>query len=224
MYVDETNEERAERALTIARRLAERHPDARIALHYEDPLQLLVATILSAQCTDERVNMVTPDLFARFRTASDYAEAPLDELEEMIHSTGFFRQKSKAIQGACRVIVAEHGGEVPRDMEALTALPGIGRKTANVIRGGAWGEPGITVDTHVKRLARRLGLTGAADPVKIEYALNDLLPEELWFAFSSAMIFHGRRVCSARRPACSECNLTDLCRYYHEEYDGKPVP
>jgi endonuclease-3 len=216
-FSGEEKSERADRAREIARRLGERHPDAKVALHHSDPLQLMVATILSSQCTDERVNQVTPALFERFPTAEDYASADTAELEEMIHSTGFFRQKARAIQGACGAIVERFGGEVPPEMEDLTSLPGIGRKTANVIRGGAWGIPGITVDTHVKRLSGRLGLTDHADPVKIEFDLNELLPEEVWFEFSSAMIFHGRRVCSARKPDCSNCTLTDLCRYYLEK-------
>jgi len=141
----------------------------------------------------------------------------LSELETMIHSTGFFRQKARSIQEAARAIVEQHGGEVPEEMNALTGLPGIGRKTANVIRGGAWGHPGITVDTHVKRLSGRMGLTDHADPVKIEYDLNALLPEERWFDFSSRMIFHGRRVCDARNPDCGACTVSDLCRYYLEE-------
>ena len=215
-FSGEKKTEKADRAREIARRLGERHPDAKVALHYRDPLQLMVATILSAQCTDERVNQVTPALFARFRTAEDYASADTGELEEMIHSTGFFRQKARAIQEASAAIIERYGGEVPPEMEALTSLPGIGRKTANVIRGGAWGMPGITVDTHVKRLSGRLGLSDHTDPVKIEYDLNELLPEELWFEFSSALIFHGRRVCNARKPDCAGCTLTDLCRYYQE--------
>jgi len=174
----------------------------------------MVATILSAQCTDERVNQVTPALFARYPDARAYAEADPAELEAMIHSTGFFRQKARAIREACRVIVTEHGGQVPEAMEALTALPGVGRKTANVIRGGAWGHPGITVDTHVKRLSQRIGLTDQTDPVKIEYELNELIPESDWFDFSSRMIFHGRRVCAARKPRCADCPLTELCRYF----------
>jgi endonuclease-3 len=213
-FAGETREERAGRAREIDRRLRALHGDARVALNFEGPLQLMVATILSAQCTDERVNQVTPALFARYSDARAYAEADRAELEAMIHSTGFFRQKARAIQEACRVIVTEHGGEVPEAMKALTALPGIGRKTANVIRGGAWGHPGITVDTHVKRLSQRLGLTDQTDPVKIEYELNELIPESDWFDFSSRMIFHGRRVCAARKPRCADCPLTELCRYF----------
>jgi len=219
-FAGETTEERRERAREIARRLAERHQDAGVALHHRSPLELMVSTILSAQCTDERVNMVTPALFERYPTAGDYADADTEELEEAIRPTGFFRQKAKSIQGACRVIDEEFGGEVPRDMDVLTSLPGVGRKTANCIRGGAWGIPGITVDTHVKRLSRRLGLTDQTDPVKIEFDLNELLPEDIWYDFSNTMIFHGRRVCDARKPDCPDCTLTDLCRYYHEEYDG----
>ncbi len=196
---------RASRVLKIMDRLDERHPDAGVALEYRDPLQLLVATILSAQCTDERVNQVTPVLFERFPDAGAYAAAGVEEIEEIIHSTGFFRQKAKSIKGSAAVIMERFAGEVPQEMADLTSLPGIGRKTANVIRGGAWGFPGITVDTHVKRLSGRLGITDHTDPVKIEYDLNDLLPEERWFRFSSALIFHGRRVCGARKPDCADC-------------------
>lgn len=216
-FSDESALQTSERAQEIAARLFEMHPDAKVALEFTDPLQLLVATILSAQCTDERVNMVTPVLFERFPDAEALAGADREEIEQIIHSTGFYRQKARSIQSACQDIVEEHGGEVPEQMDALTDLRGVGRKTANVVRGGAWGHPGITVDTHVKRLSRRLGLTDHTDPVKIEYELNELLPEPIWFDFSSAMIFHGRRVCSARRPRCEECPLTELCRYYREE-------
>jgi endonuclease-3 len=220
-FAGETAQERAKRARAIDRRLRSLHGDARVALDFEGPLQLLVATILSAQCTDERVNQVTPALFARFPDARAYAGADPAELERMIHSTGFFRQKARSIQTACREIVERHGGEVPEGMAELTALPGVGRKTANVIRGGAWGHPGITVDTHVRRLSRRLGLTDQQDPEKIERELNTLLPKKDWFDFSSRLIFHGRRVCNARRPACGACPLTDLCRYYLEEHNGR---
>ena len=216
-FSDETAQQTSERAQEIAARLFELHPDAKVALEFVDPLQLLVATILSAQCTDERVNMVTPVLFERFPDAEALAEADPEEIEEIIHSTGFYRQKTKSIQSACQDIVEEHGGKVPKEMDALTDLRGVGRKTANVVRGGAWGMPGITVDTHVKRLSRRMGLTDEKDPVKIEYDLNELLPEAIWFDFSSAMIFHGRRVCSARKPDCGRCPVTGLCRYYLDE-------
>ncbi len=219
-FAGEDIQARAGRALEIADRLDERHPDAGVALEYRDPLQLMVATILSAQCTDERVNQVTPVLFGRFPDAGTLAAAELEEIEEIIHSTGFFHQKAKSIKGSCVMIMERFAGEVPRELEDLTSLPGIGRKTANVVRGGAWGYPGITVDTHVKRLSGRLGLTDHTDPVKIEYDLNDLLPEERWFSFSSALIFHGRRVCNARKPDCGNCTLTDLCRHFIEESDG----
>ncbi|MFO7767375.1 MAG: endonuclease III [bacterium] len=216
-FSDETTQQRSERAREIAARLFDLHPDARVALEFSDPLQLLVAAILSAQCTDERVNRVTPVLFERLPDARALAGADREEIEEIIHSTGFYRQKAQSIQSACRDIVEEHGGEVPRDMDALIALRGVGRKTANVVRGGAWGHPGITVDTHVKRLSRRTGLTDEADPVKIERDLGELLPEVIWFDFSSAVIFHGRRVCSARKPDCARCPIIDLCRFYREE-------
>lgn len=218
-FEEETGKEKAKRAEETLKRLVECHPDAKVALQHRDPLQLMVATILSAQCTDERVNRVTPELFNRFPTAEAYAVADLGELEEMIHSTGFYHQKARAIKESCKILVEKYRGEVPSEMKALTGLPGIGRKTANVIRGGAWGIPGITVDTHVKRLSRRIGLTSHTDPVKIESDLNALLPEESWFEFSSAMIFHGRRVCNARKPDCQNCKLTDLCRYYAEEFN-----
>ena len=220
-FTGEKPEERRKRTLEIARRLNERHPGATVVLSHKSPLELMISTILSAQCTDVRVNTVTPQLFRRYREAHDYAGADIEELEELIRPTGFFHQKAKSIQGACTVIANEHGGEVPREMDDLTSLPGIGRKTANCIRGGAWGIPGITVDTHVKRLSLRLGLTDNTDPVKIEYDLNDLLPEEIWYDFSNVLIFHGRQVCKARKPDCRNCVLTDLCRYYIEENNGK---
>jgi endonuclease-3 len=212
---------RYERARQIAKRLFAEYPGATVELEYRDPLQLLVATILSAQCTDERVNMVTPPLFEKYPDAGALAGSDREDLERMIHSTGFFRQKARSIQEACRVIVEEHSGEVPRDMDALTSLPGVGRKTANVVRGGAWGMPGVTVDTHVKRLSRRMGITSESDPVKIEYDINEMLPEEWWFDFSSVMIRHGRRVCFARKPDCPACVVRDKCRFYLEEVDGQ---
>lgn len=220
-FAGEKLEERGKRALKIARRLSERHPDATVALNHRSPLELMVSTILSAQCTDVKVNTVTPALFKKYRVARDYAEADIEELEELIRPTGFFHQKARSIQGACTVIANEHDGAVPREMDALTSLSGVGRKTANCIRGGAWGIPGITVDTHVKRLSLRLGLTDNTDPVKIEYDLNDLLPEKIWYDFSNTLIFHGRQVCKARKPDCRNCMLTDFCRHYIEENNGK---
>jgi len=191
--------------------LAKLYPDAKCALQYENPLQLLIATILSAQCTDVRVNLVTPALFARYRTAKDYATAQSRELETAIQSTGFFRNKTKSIIACCKKIVEEHGGEVPGTMEALVQLPGVGRKTANVILGNAFETPGITVDTHVARLSKRLGLTKETDPVKIERDLMELIPKPQWTMFSHRMIFHGRQVCFARKPNCAECLLNKVC-------------
>jgi endonuclease-3 len=199
------------RIAAILNILEDAYPDARTALHHENPLQLLVATILSAQCTDERVNMVTPALFARFPDAASLAGADRVELEALIRSTGFYRNKAKAIQTCCADIVAQHGGEVPRTLEALTALHGVGRKTANVVLGSAFGIPGIVVDTHVHRLARRLGLTRESDPVKIEFALMPIIPRDRWSLFSHWLILHGRRVCVARKPRCSTCPLAPHC-------------
>jgi endonuclease-3 len=186
--------------------LLERHyPDARCSLDFTTPLELLVATILSAQCTDERVNKVTPALFAKYRTAAAYAAAAPAALEEEIRSTGFYHNKAKSIRGAAAAIVERHGGEVPRTLEELTALPGVGRKTANVILGNAFGIPGVVVDTHVGRVAARLGLTRATDPVKAEFDLMALVPRELWTVFSHRMIAHGRAVCRAPQPRCADC-------------------
>lgn len=192
--------------------LEEKYPDASIALHFENPLQLLVATVLSAQCTDVRVNQVTPYLFARYRTASDYARADLEALAEEIRPTGFFRNKARNIAGAAREIAARFGGKVPATMEDLVSLPGVGRKTANVILGNAFGIPGIVVDTHVGRVSRRLGLTAETDPVKIEFDLMGLFPRKRWTLLSHRMIAHGRRLCKAPRPLCLECFFDDsLC-------------
>ncbi len=199
------------RARRIVRRLARDYPDAHCALCYETPLQLLVATILSAQCTDARVNRVTPALFARYPDAAAFAAARPRELEELIHSTGFFRNKARNIIACCRQLVEEHGGRVPATMEELAALPGVGRKTANVILGNAFGVPGIPVDTHVARLSGRLGLSEATDPVKIERDLMRLIPRQEWTMFGHRMIFHGRQVCHARRPRCEQCTLAPVC-------------
>ena len=187
------------------------YPDAATPLVHADALQLLVATILSAQCTDARVNLVTPALFERFPDAAALAAADRTELEGLIRSTGFYRNKAKAIQNCCSALVARHGGQVPRSMEELTALPGVGRKTANVVLGSAFGIPGIVVDTHVQRLAQRLGLTKEQDPVRIELALQPQVPPGKWSAFSLWLIFHGRRVCVARKPRCSICPLLPHC-------------
>jgi endonuclease-3 len=196
----------------IINRLRAAHPDAHCELDYETPIQLLVATILSAQCTDKRVNEVTPLLFARYPTATDFAAADRTELEKAIHSTGFFRQKARFIQESAQAIVHEHGGQIPDNMTDLLKLTGVARKTANVVLGEIYGiADGITVDTHVKRLAQRLGLTGAADPQKVERELMAIIPPESWIEISHLLIFHGRRVCDARRPDCQHCNLNDIC-------------
>jgi len=193
-------------------RLRDEYPDARCALDHGDPLELVVATILSAQCTDARVNQVTPELFRRFPRASDYAQASLEELESLIQSTGFFRNKARSLQGLGAALVERHGGAVPRTMEELVKLPGVGRKTANVVLGNAFGiDEGIVVDTHVGRLARRLGLTREEDPVKVERDLTKLFPQADWTLLAHLLIAHGRAVCKAPRPRCGECVLADLC-------------
>jgi endonuclease-3 len=202
----------AAHALALHGRLGALYPDAHCELDFETPLQLLVATILSAQCTDKRVNMVTPALFAAYPTAQALADAPIEHLEELVKTTGFFRMKAKNIQGMARALVERHGGEVPTDMEALVRLPGVGRKTANVVLGNAFNvNHGVVVDTHVGRLAIRLGLTRETDPVKVEEALMPLFPRESWTMLSHLLIFHGRRVCDARKPRCGECTLADVC-------------
>jgi endonuclease III len=198
-------------ARRIRRALEKLYPDAHCALNHRTPLELLVATILSAQCTDRRVNLVTPALFARYPDARAFANANQQELERMIQSTGFFRNKARNIILCCQKIVEEHGGEVPRTMEDLVPLPGIGRKTANVILGNAFDTPGIPVDTHVGRLSRRMGLTVHDDPVKIEADLMVLLPKKHWTMFAHQMIFHGRQVCHARKPLCKTCTLASFC-------------
>ncbi len=201
-----------ERAAQLVERLPRIYPDAHCELDFTNPLELLVATILSAQCTDVRVNLVTKVLFQRLRVAADYAGVPLAELEEMVRTTGFFRNKAKNIQEACRALLARHSGEVPRDMAALHALPGVGRKTANVVLGNAFGiNEGVVVDTHVGRLSARLGLTKQTDPVKIEAELMKLIPRESWTLFSHWLIFHGRRRCKAQNPDCAGCELRDSC-------------
>lgn len=207
-----TKTEAKQHAGKVVRRLAEHYPDAQCALKFHTPVQLLVATILSAQCTDERVNMVTSELFGKYRSAADYARVSQEELEQDIKSTGFFRNKAKAIRECCRRLVEEHSGQVPADMEVLVGLPGIGRKTANVILGTAFGiASGIVVDTHVARVSRRLGLTRNKDPLRIERDLTALVPRAQWIAFSHRVIHHGRRICSARKPRCNACPLQDLC-------------
>ncbi len=196
----------------LIRRLRAAHPDAHCELNYQTPMQLLVATILSAQCTDVRVNQVTPALFARYPTAADFAAADRSELEEMIHSTGFYRQKARYIQESAHTILHTYGGEIPDEMNDLTRLPGVARKTANVVLGEVYGKAeGITVDTHVKRVSGRLGLTAASNPVKVEQDLMKIIPKENWIEISHLLVFHGRRVCFARRPDCEHCTLNDIC-------------
>ena len=199
------------RARRVNRTLAERYPDARCELDFRTPLELLVATVLSAQTTDVRVNLVTPALFARYPDAWAYAGADRAELEEMIRSTGFFRAKSEALMGLGRALVERFDGQVPGRLEDLVTLPGVGRKTANVVLGNAFGVPGITVDTHVGRLARRLGWTTEEDPVKVEHAIGALVERREWTMLSHRLIFHGRRTCFAKKPACGACPVARDC-------------
>ncbi len=203
----------SEIVIEIITRLQRTHPDAHCELNYETPHQLLVATILSAQCTDKRVNMVTPSLFAKYQTPANFAAADRAELEELIRSAGFYRQKARFIQESAHTIVHEHGGEVPQEMESLLKLTGVARKTANVVLGEIYGiADGITVDTHVQRVAHKLGLTSVSkDPIKAEKELMALIPQTQWIQISHLLVFHGRRICHARRPDCPNCPLNDLC-------------
>lgn len=210
--VPNTLEERRAQSRRVIRRLKADYPDAACALVHETPFQLLVATILSAQCTDARVNIVTKDLFSRYPGPRDLADLPLVKLEKLIQSTGFFRNKAKAIKGCAQAIVEQHGGEVPKDLETLVGLPGVGRKTANVVLGTAFGLPtGVVVDTHVGRLSRRLGLTTATDAVKVEQELMAVVPRKEWINFSHRLIHHGRQICQARRPKCPDCSMFKFC-------------
>ena len=208
----ESLQERQSRSRKVIEILQKAYPNAHCELNFSSALELLVATILSAQCTDKRVNIVTAELFKQFRRASDYAEAPLSEIEEIIKTTGFFRNKAKNIQACCRKLVELHGGEVPRTMEELTHLDGVGRKTANVVLGNAFNiNVGVVVDTHVGRLSLRLGLTKETNPEKVEQDLMKLVPREQWTLFSHWLIWHGRRRCSARKPDCAACEIRALC-------------
>ena len=204
------------RARRINRELALLYPDAHSELNFTSPLELLVATILSAQTTDKRVNLVTPVLFARYRTAADYAAADRAEMEKIIQSTGFFRAKTSSLIGLGQALCDRYGGEVPGRLADLVTLPGVGRKTANVVLGNAFGVPGITVDTHFSRLARRFGWTAQTDPDKIEQEVGALIPRSEWTMLSHRLIWHGRRVCHARRPACGACGIARLCPSYGE--------
>jgi endonuclease-3 len=204
------------RARRINRELALLYPDAHTELNFTSPLELLVATILSAQTTDKRVNLVTPVLFARYRTAADYAAADRAEMEKIIQSTGFFRAKTNSLIGLGQALCDRYGGEVPGKLADLVTLPGVGRKTANVVLGNAFGVPGLTVDTHFSRLARRFGWTTQTDPVKIEQEVGALIPRSEWTILSHRLIWHGRRVCHARRPACGACGVARLCPSYGE--------
>jgi endonuclease-3 len=203
----------AEKIGPILALLDRTYPDAHVTLDFTNPLEMLVATVLSAQCTDVRVNQVTPALFAKYRSAADYAQAPLGDLEEMIRSTGFFHNKAKSIKALSQELVEKYNGEVPASLDDLVKLPGIGRKTANVVLGNAFGIPGIFVDTHLGRVSQRLGLTKQKDPVKIEFDLMPLVPKEHWVKFSHQMIQHGRQICHSRSPKCDICPLLPYCDF-----------
>jgi len=205
-----------ERITKILMLLSQKHPDATIELNYSNPLELLIATILSAQCTDARVNQVTPELFKKYPRAEDYYRVPQKELEEDIRTTGFFHNKARSIRQCCQTLVERFNGRVPDTMVELTALPGVGRKTANIILGNAFGKPGLAVDTHVKRVSNRLGLTRQSNPDKIEVDLCQLISENMWTQATHLLIFHGRRTCHAKKPKCKECVLCELC-----DWEGK---
>ena len=198
-------------ARAIYRILSKTYPEVRCELDFKNPLQLLVAVVLSAQCTDKRVNAITPALFKKYKSAKDYAKAPLAEIEQFIYSAGFYHAKARHLQGLGRKIVEEFGGQVPATIGELTTLPGVGRKTANVVLGHAFGIPGITVDTHFGRLSRRFGWTTSLDPVKVEHEVGLLIPEKEWTNLSQRMIWHGRRICHSRKPACGACPVAKIC-------------
>ncbi len=208
----ESFQQRKRRALLIVKKLLKEYPSDRVALHHQNPFQLAVAVILSAQCTDARVNLVTPALFQRFPTPQSFAAAPIVEVEQLIRSTGFYHNKAKNIVGFATTLLERHNGIVPHTLRELVALPGVGRKTANVVLGAAFGKvEGVVVDTHVMRLSRLLGLTESDDPVKIERDLMPLIPQKKWFHFSHSLILHGRSVCPARRPKCNNCIVRTYC-------------
>jgi len=201
----------ADRVKKIWPLLRKTYPEAKVELNFTTPVELLIATILSAQCTDVRVNIVTKDLFKKYRGPQDWVDAKQEEIEEDIRTTGFFRNKAQNIKGACTKIVTEHKGQVPQTLEELVALPGVGRKTANVVLGNAFDIPGIVCDTHVIRLSRRLALSDNSDPVKLEFDLADIVPKKRWTLFSHLLVFHGRRTCKARKPNCPECSIAAHC-------------
>ena len=214
-----------ERIAAILERLAEAYPSAECALHHRNAWELMVATILSAQCTDARVNMVTPGLFKKFPTPTDFAHAPLVEIEEQIRSTGFYHNKAKSLHGAARKLIAEYSGKVPETMEELLTLPGVARKTANVVLGVAFHKAvGVVVDTHVLRLSRRLELTKATEPIQVEKELMEIIPQDHWIAFSHEMIHHGRQVCIARKPRCVDCTLEPLCYSSDKTWNSHDLP
>ncbi len=199
--------------------LQEIYPEPRLALEFQNPFQLLVAVILSAQCTDERVNRVTEKLFERVKTPEDILKIPQNELEEMIKPTGYYKQKAKNLKSCCEKLISEYGGKIPQDIEEFTKLPGVGRKTAAMVLGNAFGfNKGIAVDTHVKRVSQRLGITSSKTPEKIEKDLMEIIPTNLWTWFSNALILHGRHICKARKPECNRCKLTELCSYFNQDY------
>ncbi|MHC1736961.1 MAG: endonuclease III [Ignavibacteriaceae bacterium] len=209
--MDELADNVKERAQKILKLLKKEYPEVKIALDFKTPFQLLVATILSAQCTDARVNMVTKDLFKKYKSPEDFVEISVEKLEKEIFSTGFYRQKAKSIKSCCEALINNHDGEVPKDFELLTKLPGVGRKTASVISGNAFGIPAIAVDTHVRRISNLLGFIESEDPVKIEFRLKELFPEEDWTISSHLIATHGRNVCFARKPKCEICCIAGLC-------------
>ena len=206
-------EQNKKRVKEIIKVLSKEIPDSMIALKFSNPFELLIATILSAQCTDVKVNQVTVDLFKKYRSAKDYAEANIAELEEDIRPTGFYRNKAKSVQKCCQQLLARFGGKVPKSLEEMVTLPGVGRKTANVILGNAFGIPGVVVDTHVQRVSQRIGLTKNTDPVKIEFDLMEIVPKEEWTHFSNLLVWHGRRTCMARNPLCEQCPIRKWSDY-----------
>lgn len=202
------------KAIEVFKRLNREYPDSACSLNHRNPLQLLISTILSAQCTDKQVNKITPALFAKYKTARDFAEADLNELKKLIKPAGFYNNKARTIKETMKIIHEKYNGKIPKTLEELTRLPGVGRKTANVVLGDAFGVPGIVVDTHVKRLSKRIGLTDNNDPVKIEFDLMKVFPRETWIKLGHLMIDHGRKICNARNPKCEICVLKELCNYY----------